>query len=59
MFTPLEHWFTILLNTPVLILISYATFRLIEKPAMQHTESVSKWLRKLIFTKRGALEESL
>ncbi|MBB2932415.1 acyltransferase family protein [Paraburkholderia silvatlantica] len=58
-FTPLEHWFTILLITPVLILVSYTTFRLIEKPAMQYTESVSKWVRQVVLTKRGALEESL
>ncbi|MEX3966280.1 acyltransferase family protein [Paraburkholderia sp. EG286B] len=58
-FTPLEHWFTILLTTPVLVLVSYTTFRLIEKPAMQYTESVSKWVRQVIFAKRGALEESL
>ncbi len=58
-FTPLEHWLAILLTTPVLILVSYTTFRLIEKPAMQHTESVSKWVRQAIPAKRGALEESL
>ncbi|MCP3726206.1 acyltransferase [Paraburkholderia sp. CNPSo 3272] len=59
MFSPLDHWFTILLTTPVLILVSYATFRLIEKPAVRYTESVSRWVRQAIFTKRGALEESL
>lgn len=58
-FTPAEHWFTILLTTPVLILVSYTTFRLIEKPAMRYTESVSRWVRQAIVTRRGALEKSV
>ena len=55
--TPLEHWLFISLTTPVLIIVSYTTFRFIEKPAMQYTESVTRWVRQTIFTRRSVLEE--
>jgi len=57
--TPMEHWLTIFLTTPILIIFSYTTFRFIEKPAMQYTERVSRWVRQIMFTRRGALEEHL
>jgi peptidoglycan/LPS O-acetylase OafA/YrhL len=59
LFTPLHHWLLISLTTPVLIFLCYSTFRFIEKPAMQYTESVSRWLRQTVLTKRGAWQEPL
>ncbi|WP_238269129.1 acyltransferase [Paraburkholderia terrae] len=60
LFTPLEHWLVISLATPLLVFVSYTTFRFIEKPAMQQTDNVSRWVRQKLFARRGsALEESL
>ncbi|MEX3999161.1 acyltransferase family protein [Paraburkholderia sp. EG285A] len=45
-FSPFEHWLIIALTVPVLIVICYATFSLIEKPAMHSTNRVTAWLRE-------------
>lgn len=42
---PLQHWFAIFILTPVLICISFASFSIIEKPALQRTSALTQWLR--------------
>jgi peptidoglycan/LPS O-acetylase OafA/YrhL len=44
--TASHHWWLVILMSPILIFISYATFRFIEKPAMAHTNTVMAWIRK-------------
>ncbi len=56
--SPLGHWISVLLATPVLILVCFTTFHLIEKPAMQRAEGATRWIRQTISMRRGALEES-
>jgi peptidoglycan/LPS O-acetylase OafA/YrhL len=41
----LNYWLLISCLTPALILLCFATFRLIESPAMRRSEKVSAWLR--------------
>lgn len=43
--SPITHWLFIIAITPLLILISFFTFRLIERPAMQSTNLVTLWIR--------------
>jgi len=43
--SPLLHWLLIVGVTPALIFGSFVTFRLIEKPAMRNSATVTKWLR--------------
>ncbi len=45
-FSPLEHWLIIVLTVPVLITLCFATYSLIEKPAMHKTGCVTQWLRE-------------
>ncbi|WP_428425706.1 GNAT family N-acetyltransferase [Methylibium sp.] len=44
-FSPVVHWLVVAAITPVLILGAFATFRLIERPAMQRTTALAAWLR--------------
>ncbi|WP_322042752.1 acyltransferase [Paraburkholderia sp. J67] len=57
--SPSGYWLLILAVTPVLVVICFATFRLIEKPSMQYTARVTGWFRQLMLTRRGGVEESL
>ncbi|HEY5994808.1 MAG TPA: acyltransferase [Gallionellaceae bacterium] len=41
----ITHWVLVIGITPVLILCCYATFRLIENPAMRSVAGVTDWLR--------------
>lgn len=43
--TPLTHWLLMVLITPVLVSVSFITFRLIESPAMHSTSAFTAWLR--------------
>jgi peptidoglycan/LPS O-acetylase OafA/YrhL len=43
--SPMAHWFVVIGITPILILISSATFRFIEHPAMQKSAIITAWLR--------------
>ncbi len=43
-FSPLMHWLAVLAVTPVLILTSYSTFMLIEKPGMRYSRVAINWL---------------
>ena len=43
-FSPLMHWLAVLSVTPLLILASYSTFMLIEKPGMRYSRVVNDWL---------------
>lgn len=47
--SPLTHWMLVVGISPVLILISYCTFRFIERPAMLRTNAVTVWLRSRPF----------
>lgn len=40
------HWLTVLATTPVLILVSYSTFILIERPGMRYAGAVNDWLHQ-------------
>jgi len=52
--SPITHWLVIIGLTPFLVLLSYAAFRLIEAPAMQHTAIVTAWIRsRLAFLPLG------
>lgn len=44
-FSPLVHWAVVNALVPFLVIGSFATFRLIEQPAMQRTEALTRWLR--------------
>ncbi|WP_321884392.1 acyltransferase family protein [Paraburkholderia bannensis] len=67
-FSPLEHWLIIVLTVPVLITLCFATYSLIEKPAMHSTGRVTDWLRerarvarlrlvlRLVFRQRSRVE---
>lgn len=43
-FSPVEHWAIVLCQVPVLIFLCFATFRLIEKPAMDAVPRWHAWL---------------
>lgn len=43
-FSPVEHWAIVLCQVPALILICFATFRLVEKPAMDAAPRWHAWL---------------
>lgn len=43
--SPTMHWLLILGITPILVLFSFATFRYIERPAMQGTKKCTAWVR--------------
>lgn len=43
--TPLTHWLLMAAITPVLVAVSFVTFRLIESPAMHSTTACTAWLR--------------
>jgi peptidoglycan/LPS O-acetylase OafA/YrhL len=45
--SPLVYWALILGLTPVLLLVTSVTFKLIEQPAMHSTAAVTGWLRSL------------
>jgi peptidoglycan/LPS O-acetylase OafA/YrhL len=45
--TAIEHWMVIALCTPVLILISFLTFRRIELPAMRIAPKAAHWIKSL------------
>jgi peptidoglycan/LPS O-acetylase OafA/YrhL len=58
-YSPLVHWCVVAIITPVLVFVSFMTFRLIESPAMLRTKSTTEWLRiqyiglsKLVFMRR-------
>ena len=40
------HWLVVFLCVPVLVLISYSAFRVIEAPAMAAVPAVTEWLKK-------------
>lgn len=46
--SPAMHWTLIVGLSPVLILASYCTFRFIERPVMQRTNSLTQWVRSLL-----------
>lgn len=43
--SPLIHWGVAALCTPMVVVISYATFRMIETPAMAATNRVTQWIQ--------------
>lgn len=43
--SPVEHWAMVLCQVPALILLCFATFRLVEKPGM---EAVPRWHARLV-----------
>jgi peptidoglycan/LPS O-acetylase OafA/YrhL len=43
-----EHWLLVVGITPVLVLVSYGTFRFIENPSMHSTKRVATWLRSRV-----------
>ncbi|HEX4424770.1 MAG TPA: acyltransferase [Terriglobales bacterium] len=47
------HWLVILLCVPVLVAVSYSTFRLIEAPGMAAVPAVTAWLQKKLGSKTG------
>lgn len=44
--TPATHWILVIGVTPVLVLSSFITFRLIERPALQFTNTLVSYFRK-------------
>ena len=46
--SPAAHWALITALCPLLIAVSAATFRLIERPAMQQTDRLTRYLRELV-----------
>lgn len=42
----IEYWSIIVILTPILVGCSFLTFTLIEKPAMQNTNTITNWLRR-------------
>jgi len=46
--SPATYWLVILGITPILVALSFATFRLIERPAMQSTITFTAWLRSCL-----------
>ena len=44
--SPLMHWLTVLAITPALILASYSTLILIERPGMRHARAMNDWLHQ-------------
>jgi peptidoglycan/LPS O-acetylase OafA/YrhL len=55
-FSPLHYWGMICVVTPMLVLISFATFRFIEHPAMQSAATATAWLRSIMM--RSSLTRS-
>lgn len=49
--SPLSHWFIVFAMTPVLIFFCFLTFRFIERPAMQSTNSVTAWIRSNVLNR--------
>ena len=47
--SPINYWFLVVCITPILILVSFFTFRLIERPAMQFTTTLTAWLNNHTF----------
>jgi len=47
------HWLVILVCVPVLVAVSYSTFRLIEAPAMAAVPAATAWLEKKLGSKTG------
>lgn len=46
--SPLAHWMVIVALTPVLVLLCHATYRLVEKPALDRTDGTTAWLRSVL-----------
>ncbi len=46
--SPMHHWLVITGASPVLILICFASFRLIEAPAMRSTTTIAAWFRSRV-----------
>ena len=46
--SPATYWLVILGITPILVALAFATFRLIEHPAMQRTMVFTAWLRSCL-----------
>lgn len=44
-FSVVHHWGVIFILTPILLLLSYLSFTLIEKPGMQSVNKVTVWIR--------------
>lgn len=53
-FSPEAHWAVVVFLTPILILTCYATYRLIERPAMHQVDGVALWLRNFVAKRRPA-----
>jgi len=50
LFSSIDYWILIISLIPILIIISFLTFRFIENPTMQSTNAVTSWFRaRLIF----------
>ncbi len=40
-----EHWSVVIICSPLLVLLAFTTFRLIERPAMEATPRVTAWIK--------------
>lgn len=43
---PIDYWFVIVAISPVLIFVSYISYRNIEHPALLNTDAMTSWLRR-------------
>ena len=51
--SPTMHWLWILAMTPLLLIVCYAAFRWIERPAMRRASGATDWLRSHLGSGRG------
>lgn len=51
------HWLLVILMTPVLVSLCFVTFRFIERPAMQSTAAVTKWIRSILLRQYNSAAE--
>lgn len=47
-----EHWSLVALLSPVLVLVCYGTFKLVEMPAMRSVDAITAWLLRLPFLQK-------
>lgn len=45
---PIDYWFTIVAISPVLVFVSYFSYKKIEHPALLNTDALTSWLRNKI-----------